>query len=92
MRNQLFVFDIKSQSGSPRPQFKPRALVPETFNNYLSRFRPANDRSQLRARINIQEHFIVDLFCANIHFLHYLQQELTQGYMKEGGTVSNLSI
>jgi len=43
-----------TQSGSPRPQFKPRALVPETFNNYLSRFRPANDRSQLRARINIQ--------------------------------------
>merc|ERR1712098_134977 len=41
-----------TQSGSP--EFAPRALVPETFNNYLSRYRPAEDRSQLRAKINLQ--------------------------------------
>jgi len=41
-----------TQSGSP--QFAPRALVPETFNNFLSRYRPAEDRSQLRAKINLQ--------------------------------------
>ena len=42
---------LMSQSG---PQFASKALVPETINPFRSRFVAAEDRSELRAKINIR--------------------------------------
>ena len=36
------------------PQFASKPLVPETINPFLSRFVAAEDRSELRAKINIR--------------------------------------
>ena len=42
---------LRSQSG---PQFASKPLVPETINPFRSRFVAAEDRSKLRAKINIR--------------------------------------
>ena len=42
---------LRSQSG---PQFASKPLVPETINPFRSRFVAAEDRSELRAKINIR--------------------------------------
>ena len=41
----------RPQPTTARPQFESAGLVPERFNRHYSRYRPRQDRSRLRARV-----------------------------------------